>query len=133
MRIADAIMRRWCETLSKTLEVQRIAREGKPYLDRYFAAGWSPTNRRVGQCVYLHHFLASDPETTVHSHPWDYSVSVILAGGYRETRCSAEGVANRIDYWPGDINVLRADDRHRIELLAPDCWTLFMAGCFEKP
>jgi hypothetical protein len=130
----DAAARDWCETLSRSCGVQRIAPGGVPYLDRFFASGWSPGARRAGPAIFLHHFLASDPAVQVHSHPWNWSASLILAGGYREERCVGSSTQRRVvEYRPGDVNILTADDRHRVDLLAGDCWTLFLAGNFEKP
>lgn len=123
--------RAWCQGLARGLGVQRIAPDGVPYLERYFAAGWNPATRRPGPGLFLHRFVASDPAVQVHSHPWGWSASLILAGGYREERCTPTGVEVR-EYRPGDVNVLRADDHHRIDLLAQDCWTIFLAGSFEK-
>jgi hypothetical protein len=114
------------------LTVQHIHPNGKPYLDRYFAAGWSPTNGKSGPAVFLHHFLSSDPDDAVHSHPWGWSASLILTGGYREERCDGSGQMTVRTYQPGDINVLEPEAKHRIDLLGADCWTLFMAGNFEQ-
>jgi hypothetical protein len=133
MTIQEIAARAWCTALARTLEVQHIARNGQPYLDRYFAAGWSPTNRRPGPAVFFHHFLASDADDQVHSHPWGWSASLILVGGYREYRCGPAGQVITRDYYPGDVNVLEATDRHRIDLIGADCWTLFLAGSFERP
>lgn len=124
--------RAWCQALARTLPVQHIRRDGQPYLERYFAAGWSPTNRRTGPAIFLHHFVASDAARAVHSHPWGWSASLILAGGYREERCGPDQRVIVREYRPGDLNVIEADDRHRIDLLAADCWSVFLAGSFEK-
>ena len=115
-----------------SLQRQHISPGGKPYLVRYFVAGWSPTNRQTGPAVFLHHFLASDSDDAVHSHPWGWSASLILAGGYSEERCTPDGKRVTREYKPGDVNVITADDKHRIDLLRQDCWTLFLAGHFEK-
>jgi hypothetical protein len=125
--------RAWCTSLARSLAVQHIPRSGVPYLDRYYAAGWHPSSRRPGPAIFLHHFLASDPSDAVHSHPWGWSASLILVGGYREHRCQAGGGVIVRDYRPGDVNVLAADDRHRIDLLASDCWSVFLAGDFAQP
>jgi hypothetical protein len=124
--------RQWCQAFARTLTVQHIAREGRPYLDRYFLAGWSPTHRRAGPSVFLHHFLASDATTEVHSHPWAWSCSLILVGGYREDRC-VHGHHSEQVYHPGDVNVIEPDVEHRIDLLESDCWTLFLAGAYHQP
>jgi len=122
----------WCQALARTLEVQHITPNGTPYLDRYFAVGWTPTRSKPGPKIFLHHFLASDPNDQVHSHPWGWSASLIMAGGYREERCDAAGQLTVKEYRPGDVNVIEADDKHRIDLLAEDCWSVFLAGDFAK-
>jgi hypothetical protein len=122
----------WAARLARPLQMQRILRDGAPYLDRYFVAGY-PRVRGATASVYLHHFRASDASDQVHSHPWAWSVSLILSGGYREHRCLPDGQQIVRLYHPGDLNVLRAHDRHRIDLLGAECWTLFLAGAYEKP
>jgi hypothetical protein len=57
---------------------------------------------------------------------------LILCGSYREERCGPDGDVIVREYAPGDVNILEADDRHRIDLVSSDCWTLFLAGNFEK-
>lgn len=132
MAVEDGAARAWCEGLARGCGVQQIRPGGVPYLDRFFAAGWNPSTRRPGPAIFLHHFVASDPAVQVHSHPWGWSASLILAGGYREERCTPTGVEVQ-EYRPGDVNVLRAADQHRIDLLEGDCWTLFLAGSFDQP
>lgn len=126
--MAPEVVRAWCESLARGSEVQQIDRQGKPYLRRYFLAGWNPISKRPGSSVFLHHFVASDQDDIVHSHPWGWSQSLILVGGYREYRCDEDGHPSLNVYKPGDVNTLHANDRHRIELLDADCWTLFLAG-----
>jgi hypothetical protein len=124
--------RTYCEALAGGLAAQRIDRDRAPYLVRYFLAGWSPSNRRPGPAVFLHHFLASDAYNGLHSHPWAWSASLILVGGYREHRCTGPRGTVVREFRPGDVNVLTATDRHRIELLEADAWTLFLAGSFQQ-
>lgn len=123
----------WCLALSKTTPFDRIPRGTTPYLTRYYLAGWSPTNRRSGPAVFLHHFVASDASDQVHSHPWGWSASLILVGGYREQRCAGHGETIIREYNPGDVNVLQAHDKHRIDLIGAECWTLFLAGSYQQP
>jgi hypothetical protein len=130
--VNDQDMRRWCEGITKQTFAQQIQPQGKPYLLRYFIIGWNPLTKQAKSTMYLHHFLASDPDGEVHSHPWAWGLSLILAGAYREHRCTA-GVSTVRDYEPGSVNVFTADDQHRIELLTPDCWTLFMVGPYLQP
>jgi hypothetical protein len=126
--------REWCEQIvARRPPSQRIPLNGPPYLTRYFLSGWNPVTKGPGPSVYLHHFVASDPADQVHSHPWDWALSVILVGGYVEHRCQGDASLETRTFRPGDINTLRANDRHRIELLGPECWSLFLVGAFEKP
>lgn len=129
----ESAVRVWCLAIARTLEVRHIHPGGMPYLDRYTLAGWSHSSPNSPGALYLHHFLASDPNDQVHSHPWSWSASLVLAGGYREERCDVYGNRTVREYRPGDVNLLEADVRHRIDLLAADCWTLFLAGDFEQP
>jgi len=131
-------MRRWCVELAAAARVQHIESHGRPYLDRYFLAGWHPDAPRGGaqQALYLHHFRASDPADAVHSHPWGWAVSLVLVGGYREERCQTVGgrtLRLEHEYMPGQINLIGPDDKHRIELLSRDCWTLFLVGPYAQP
>ena len=132
MDIPSDGLRVWCETIARSLQRHAIDRDGQDYLVRYFAAGWSPWNRAPGAAVYLHHFRASDPVGSVHSHPWKFSISVILVGGYKEYRCDDDGVQTSRVFHVGDVNVLLPDTKHRIELLGADCWTLFLAGPYQQ-
>src|SRR5262245_8909223 len=132
----EAETRTFCEQISRGMQAQTIRRHSQPelpYLVRYFVAGWNPENKRHGPAIYLHHFLGGDPAREVHSHPWQWSASLILVGGYREERCSGrEGATLVTEFRPGDVNVLAPGDRHRIDLLDRDCWSLFLAGSFAQ-
>jgi hypothetical protein len=117
------------------LPVQHIRPHGVPYLDRYFIRGYSPY-RHAGSpdaSLYLHHFLASDPQGEVHSHPWGWALSLLLVGGYREHRCEGERGTLVSTYRPGDVNVLRPETRHRVELLEADGWSLVLVGPWAQP
>lgn len=91
---------------------------GDPYLERYYVfslRGWN---------VYIHRFLASDPDRGLHDHPWENSISLVLSGGYRELRTYSYRILR-----PGYLNRIRGHDFHRI-LLDPgrEAWTLFLHG-----
>lgn len=80
--------------------------------------------------LYLHHFFRGDADAAVHNHPWQFSMSLILTGGYVEERWDPETKSLRTRHcYPGDINVIRASDYHRVVLKHPDrgCWTLFLS------
>lgn len=122
-------MRHWCELIAGQHRVEHIDPAGMPYLRRYYLSGWNPWTRQRPSpqaSLFLHHFVGSDPRDQVHSHPWGYAASLILVGGYREFRCD-QADQGRV-FLPGDVNVLHPTDKHRIELLQPDCWSLFLAG-----
>jgi hypothetical protein len=100
--------------------------------------------RRVN--FMLHHFHRGDEDRELHNHPWRWALSIILAGGYlEERRVLARGrkqpcqtcrdgastscyVIKMRKVRPGRVNLIRADDFHRVQLLGPDCWSLFVAG-----
>jgi hypothetical protein len=131
--IAEPAARAWCEGFARTLLVRPIQANGQPYLERYYAPGSSPSDGPSRGATYLHHFVASDPVDALHSHPWDWSVSLILVGGYREMRCGPNGTLIVREFRPGHVNVITCDDRHRIDLLESDCWTVFCAGTVRQP
>lgn len=79
---------------------------------------------------YLHFFGRGDLDEEYHNHPWRVCYSLILTGGYTEYRWDVgkrETIVRK--YLPGDINVIRRDDFHRVELIDParGCWTLFFS------
>lgn len=79
--------------------------------------------------LYLHHFFRGDLDRELHNHPWEFSLSLILTNGYIEERWDGDAKKVRIRrLYPGDLNVIRATDFHRVILRNPDrgCWTLFL-------
>jgi len=124
-----------------------------PYLSRYylkngptmpdgshpFAADGTPKEGILDPdrpyAVFLHRFHRGDDEPELHSHPWEWGVSLILSGGYLEER--RRGAPERggsvivRTVRPGHVNVLRAHDYHRVTLLGAsgtETWSLFLAG-----
>lgn len=99
-----------------------------PYLTRYSLG-------QVGRwTVLLHHFHQGDQDPRCHDHPWDMSFSLMLAGGYLETRLGAHGYLwNRV-VRPGALNIIRGDDFHRVELIDRDAGavTIFVTGTRVK-
>lgn len=131
---------------------------GKPYLTRYYLTSKLEGGKRVRRfkklAAFLHHFHASDGDRDLHNHPWT-GKSLILWGGYIETRCEDEGTSScpnvftreehhlYVPFWAWlivklvehdmpvhCINTLSLHDYHRVELLDEErgCWTLFLAG-----
>ncbi len=103
--------------------------DGKDYLNRIAIAGdlpKEPATRRVN--FFLHHILMNDLDRHLHNHPWEWSYSIILSGGYTEERLMPGGTRRR-RLRPGMINKLGPHDFHRIlELHGPETWTLFIGG-----
>lgn len=118
------------DRLSDGKWVRVIYTDGTPYLMRVYLLPrwfrWRP---------FLHYFFRGDNDRALHNHPWGTSISLILTGGYREERlereCDAPLTLER-DFRPGSINIIRADDFHRVTLLGKGCWTLFVAGEREQ-
>jgi len=77
--------------------------------------------------VYLHCFHASDEDLELHSHPWKFSLSLILSGSYKEEYRVGDVVKSRI-LKPGDFNFITNKKFHRVDLLTPTVWTLFVSG-----
>jgi hypothetical protein len=135
------------EVLVRFLPRPRVIydREGKsPYLSRYylrgrptmpdgsepFAPDGAPKREAIfpeGVAIYLHKFHRSDSDDALHNHPWVWSRSLVLAGGYSEERRVGNAVVRR-DVRPVTWNRIDADDFHRVDLLEQDCWSLFFAG-----
>lgn len=113
------------------LMFRTIETDGKPYLTRWYV--WPPGPRTADDkvtpaspfAIFIHHFHRSDADRDQHNHPWSVSASLILKGGYREER----GDYMRT-FKPGSVNVIHAEDYHRVDLLDPKkgCWSLFVAG-----
>lgn len=121
---------RTLEATVATLPCRTIATDNSPYLTRWYV--WPSGPRTVATegsnlpfAVFLHKFHRGDNDKEQHNHPWDMSVSIILAGGYREERGSDVKI-----FTPGMVNTITKDDFHRVDLLNPTmgCWSLFIAG-----
>src|SRR5580698_5957793 len=115
---------------------------GSPYLWRgYLGDRSGGRDRDVG--IFLHRFVSSD-EMELHCHPWAWSWSFILSGGYVEHRVTGDvdfesrtaildGVTERVELFTADgvktsTNLIEANTFHRIELMSPEVWTLFVHG-----
>src|SRR5688572_21724956 len=97
--------------------------DGSPYLLRiYLLDAW----RSRLPAVFLHYFFRGDGDRELHNHPWSEAWSLILWGGYIETRRTPWGETQRV-FLPCQVNRLTANDFHRVDLLRGGCWTLFVA------
>jgi len=120
-----------------------IGVDGVPYLGRLYII--TPSKRFPG--VFLHHFYRSDHDRDLHNHPWDWSFSLVLTGGYYEERVEQkglsigngsifihhEGIKVREVKAPG-INRLTGGSFHRVILkdLKNGAWTIFVPGKVTK-
>lgn len=104
----------------RPLEV--IGPEGEPYLERYYGC------KAFGLTVYIHRFVASDPDRGLHSHPWPWAASLKLAGWYWEAVPSADPTAGHELRKPGRLHFLSGSSFHAVIMPpgVPDVWTLFI-------
>lgn len=126
----EAITIRRLEAAAERLPSRTISTNDSPYLTRWYL--WPEGPRDADDegsdlpfAVFLHKVHRGDAERDQHNHPWDLSVAIVLAGGYREER----GTEVRT-VLPGTVNIIRRDDFHRVDLLNPTIgsWSLFVAG-----
>lgn len=89
----------------------RVSRRAS--IDRYYLLSFR------GYGLFLHRLKQSDPEDTLHTHPWN-GASLIL-GAYKEFRLGSQPA------WRVGFNFVRAKVPHRVELPFP-LWTLFLHG-----
>ena len=94
----------------------------EPYLRRWWVIPRNPVFN-----VYLHHFMRSDDDRALHSHPWA-SLSILLSGSYTEHTILAGGTNVRTVRRAGDLKARWPSSFHRIELHSGSCWTLFLTG-----
>jgi hypothetical protein len=134
-------MKKFLLWLSALLPAPRVIVEnregGGPYLARWYLVGERPETdaqgnlvkgpRPSGPQIYLHRFFRSDPDEELHSHPWKWAIAIVLAGGYTEERRVGDRVITK-RRGPGSINLILADDYHRVDLIGDDSWSLFIAG-----
>jgi hypothetical protein len=70
---------------TKDMPMKQINIEGNPYLQRYYAGTFVD-----GADLWLHRILTSDGERHLHSHPFNFSTSMIV-GAYTEEYIDAAG------------------------------------------
>lgn len=136
--------------LTKLLGPPRVihSRDGsKPYLSRWYLPGLKPRmpdgsepfdehgNARKGIVwgdrgwdVFVHRFHMSDDDGAPHNHPWEWAVSIVLAGGYDEQRSYFGGYSQVRRVKPFSVNRISHADFHRVDLLEHDAWSIFIVG-----
>ena len=134
--------RRFLVELGGSLDARLITRsDDKPYLWRgYLLDDDGDVDRKMN--AFLHKFVSSDDVGILHCHPWESSVSFILLGSYRETSALAVDASEgrKIlyppvvrDFMPGRKNIIKANTFHRVDLITPEVWTLFIHGPRVQP
>ncbi|QSA98619.1 hypothetical protein [Methylococcus sp. EFPC2] len=81
--------------------------------------------------VVLHHFVAPDPEQGFHVHPWKWSISIMLTGGYREEIFNPTGEHWTRDRPAGSLAVWGPNFAHRLVGIPGKPfggWSLFITG-----
>lgn len=103
--------------LSGFLRCRIISDGDRPYLERYHLASV------LGMRIYVHRFVASDPDRGVHDHPWPWAFSILLSGWYWEERRSGMRVVRWFNWLTGDTfhRVILPRDRGIREV-----WTIFV-------
>jgi hypothetical protein len=101
-----------------------IVNDGEEYLLRFYIK-----HNGVLPGLYLHKFFRGDKDRNLHNHPWRWSFSLILTGGYDEERLKGNTILTR-RMGPGRINLLAGDTFHRISLVDEGygAWTMFCSG-----
>ncbi len=138
---------RW---IAGKLERREIASDdGALYLERFKIYGFMPAppdatpeekkainDKRWPFSIYLHRFHLHDLDRAPHNHPWRWSFSIILTGGYDEERLGSAEVSGLCGrsvirsrrLRPLSFNWLGANSFHRISELHGEVWTLFVTG-----
>jgi hypothetical protein len=136
------VIRRILHALTGRLLVRIITAEvdgredGLPLFERYLVAHLPRFGTWGGTFIYLHHYLRSDPDESLHDHPWHWGIAVPLAGGYDEVRLDGFDEAGmRLKTRrrrPGLPYRLTGSDFHRVMLHGPTSWSLFIHGRLTK-
>jgi hypothetical protein len=115
------MLRKILYKISDNLPARYINHGDGPYMERYYVG------TAFGLRFYLHRFVASDADG-IHSHPFRYSLSLILAGWYYEDRWLVRKVKRF-------FNFIGPSDFHRVVLPdnGKDVWTLFMHTARVQP
>jgi hypothetical protein len=111
--------------------------DGTPYLTRVLLPRiprWVPVVGGVRPMV--HKFHRPDVDRDLHSHPWAWMLSLVLAGAYVEERRDRAAEADKVDGEPVAtrrrlvrwLNWLTAEDFHRVAELDGELYTLFCVG-----
>ena len=97
---------------------------GVDYLFRWFVIPRNPLFN-----IYVHGYVGSDDDRALHDHPWP-SLSLLVEGELIEV--TEQEHSGKPTAWrtirPGQWVYRRPTFKHRLELLTPTAWTLFITG-----
>ena len=139
------MLRRLLLALTARLPAPRVIydRAGlSPYLSRWYLigrpkegfdehgdrAGAEGPHREEPFGLYIHKFHRGDDDQELHNHPWRWSLSLMLWGGYVEERRGPDDRVTHRTVHPMRLNIIRGNDFHRVALLYGEAWSLFLAG-----
>jgi hypothetical protein len=123
-------------------ELQTIFKLGKPYLKKWRLLGYLSPSNGVGMkesgepiesklpfTVRIHKFFQRDEDLFPHNHPWEWAVSFIFWGGYKEMKWDTKtGKVYEILRVAPAINFIRHSDYHMVTDLIGKPLTLFITG-----
>lgn len=131
-RVAEWLIRR----AHKTPYIHIYGKDGGMYMGRWWLfnpypfaeekrKNWFPISIRI------HHILRPDDDRALHDHPWN-ARTIIIKGGYTETRLVANNYQARFFRQPGDTATLKFGEYHRITYVPPEgVWTIFITGRYQ--
>jgi hypothetical protein len=88
----------------------------QPYLDRVYL--W----RTRWFSIRFHKILMSDLDRHLHDHPWNW-FTFMVKGAYFEETAGGGRVIHA-----GMMNGHKAETGHKLTLLTPEVWTIFITG-----
>ena len=126
----EDVLDRLCWKIVQTFpgRVRIIQNYGEDYLLRFYIK-----HNGILPGLYLHRFFRGDQDRELHNHPWLWSFSFVLTGGYVEERLTRTGVRFK-ERKPLRFNFLLGNTFHRVDLVNKQsgAWTLFCSGSEVK-
>lgn len=122
----EDLLDRLCWKIVQTFpdRTRLIKNYGEDYLLRFYIK-----HNGLLPGIYLHRFFRGDQDRELHNHPWLWSFSFILTGGYVEERLTRKGIRFKTRK-PLRFNLLSGKTFHRVDLVNKQsgAWTIFCSG-----
>ena len=121
--VYQATYESWIERFVKRLSGRHIFINNKPYLSRYYLVG---DGSGQGLEVYIHKLHTRDEFRWLHNHPWQWFLSIVLAGYYEQEILEPRKSPNRRKQRINRVNFFRNMTRYHsiIEVPPGGTWTL---------